>query len=223
MHAPKTIKRKTMHMKTNSRTMAPWVAVLCFGLAVEARAGDSASEPLRCHDEQVSCDTESSEGMPAKCNRASGIVGMEVRNRSDERLGRIKDVVFDLNTERVSYVAISTRGRGLFASGQKLLAVPLNALTAGADGKHLVLDAEMSKVKTAMGFDRNHWPDVNSPSWGAEPFWQEDTIQSGLRDKSEENPEDIAEPEMKMEKGEAAPSASPDPQALPGNLAWPGW
>jgi sporulation protein YlmC with PRC-barrel domain len=207
-------------MKINSRKMATWVALLCFGLAVDAKAGDPASDPLCFQDQTISCDSESSEGMPAKCNRASGIVGMEVRNRSDERLGRIKDVVFDLNTERVSYVAISTRGKGLFASGQKLLAVPLNALTAGADGKHLVLDAEMSKVETAMGFDRNHWPDVNDPSWGAETFWQEDTLQSGLRGKSEEK---IAETEMKKEVGEAAPSASLDPQALPGNLAWPGW
>ncbi len=54
----------------------------------------------------------------------------------------------------------------------KYLAVPLNALTASPDDKHLILNADKSKVEAAAGFDRNNWPSVGNPSWGAEPFWQ---------------------------------------------------
>ena len=27
----------------------------------------------------------------------------------------------------------------------------------------------------APGFDKNNWPAINNPSWGAEPFWQKTT------------------------------------------------
>jgi len=173
----KNIKHRiaNMTMKTNRRIPAPWAVILCFGLAWGARAGDPESDPLPFHDEELCSNTQASEGMPAKCNRASGVVGMRVRNQNGERLGKIKDVVFDLPTERVSYAVISTRPKHYFDSREKLLAVPLSALTASADGKHLVLNAEKSNMKTAMGFDRNHWPAVNSPSWGAEPLRQKET------------------------------------------------
>ena len=45
---------------------------------------------------------ESEEGMPAKCNRASSLIGMSVRNQNDEHLGKIKDVVFDFKNRLYS-------------------------------------------------------------------------------------------------------------------------
>jgi len=123
---------------------------------------------------------------PANYNRASGIVGMHVLNQNDEHLGCISDVVFDPNSERVSYavmmvspkVEIATSPKGaafLKDQNQKFVAVPLSALKASADGDYLVLNADKSKVEEAMGFDRNNWPSVGNPSWGAQPFWQNDT------------------------------------------------
>jgi len=179
-----------MNMRTNNSGMLSCVVVLCFGLTWAARAGDPASDPLPFHDEEIVNGTQSSEGMPAEYNRASSIVGMEVRNHRDEYLGRIKDVVFDLNTERVSYAVIRARTGSWLSPRQKLLAVPVNALTASADGKHLVLAADKSKVKMAMGFDQNHWPSVESPSWGAEPFWRADTDYSGIRGRCCGTPKD---------------------------------
>jgi sporulation protein YlmC with PRC-barrel domain len=153
--------------------MGLWIAAICLGMTSGTRAGDPASDPLPLHDQEIRSRAKPGEGMPAKFSRASGIVGMSVRNQIGERLGSIKDVVFDLNTERVSYAVISTRPKGIFSPAEKLLPVPLNALTASPDGKHLILNAEKSKVEAAVGFERSQWPAVNSPSWGAEPFWQE--------------------------------------------------
>ena len=66
---------------------------------------------------------------------------------------------------------------------EKLLAVPLAALTVSSDQKRLVLNADKSKVEAALGFDRNNWPSVSNPSWGAEPFWQKDTDKPGVTDE----------------------------------------
>jgi sporulation protein YlmC with PRC-barrel domain len=125
-------------------------------------------------------------GTPAEFNRASGIIGMDVRNQNNEHLGRVKDVVFDLNSERVSYAVIATAHTGFLGMREKLVAVPLSALNTSPNEKHLILNADRSKMMAAAGFDRNNWPGVNNPSWGAEPFWQSDSDKSiNTQDKSD--------------------------------------
>ena len=104
---------------------------------------------------------------------------MDVRNQNDEHLGHIKDLVIDWKTEQVSYAVISTAPKVLLGIDEKLLAVPLTALTASGDQKYLILNADKSKVEAAMGFKSDDWPSVSKPSWGAQPFWQTDTDKSG--------------------------------------------
>jgi len=107
--------------------------------------------------------TNSTSDQPAQFNKASGIIGMEVRNRSNERLGEIKDVVFDLKTERVAYAVLGTSG-----TPGKLLAVPLSALTPSSDNSSLVLSADKSKLEAAKGLEPNNWPSATSLMWGAQ-------------------------------------------------------
>jgi sporulation protein YlmC with PRC-barrel domain len=112
---------------------------------------------------------------PTRADKASGLLGMEVRNPSGESLGHIKDLVLDWKTEQVSYAVIRVTPTGDSGGKEKLLAVPLAALAPDTDQKHLVLNADRSKMQAARGFDRDNWPSASNPSWGAEPFWQPDT------------------------------------------------
>ena len=183
-------------MKRRSDNVIPWLAaLLCLTLAHAARAVDdsgaskasnsqatSAQPKLAeqdiwkrwklAHDPQeASTEVRLSAGAPTRANKATGLVGMDVRNQNGERLGYIKDLVIDWKTEQVSYAVMSTASKGMSGIGEKLLAVPLAALAISPDQKHLVLDADKSKVQAARGFDRDDWPSVSNPSWGAEPFW----------------------------------------------------
>lgn len=157
-------------MKISSKTMASGaLAALCLTLGNGLRAADQPYDTKPRTDRGAKYETKAAEGQPAKFNKASSLIGMDVRNHKDERLGEIKDVVFDLKSERVAYVVLGTGG---LLDRQKFVAVPLNAFTASADQKHLILRAEKSKLETAMGFERDNWPSVTNPSWGAEPFWE---------------------------------------------------
>lgn len=111
-----------------------------------------------------------SEWKPAKANKASGLIGMEVRGSDGKALGKIHDIVFDLKTERVSYGVLNSGG-GLFAS-DKLHAVPLRAFQISLDGTYLTLQADRARLEQARGFDPHNWPSLINPAWGAEPFWQ---------------------------------------------------
>jgi sporulation protein YlmC with PRC-barrel domain len=196
-------------MKTRSGNVIPWLAaLLCLTLAHAVRATDD-SETLKAsnsqasgtqpklaeqdiwkrwklaHDPQeASAEARLSPGAPAQANKASGLLGMEVRNQKGERLGHIKDLVIDWKTEQVSYAVISASSKAMSGIGEKLLAMPLAALALSADRKHLILDADKSKVQAARGFGRDDWPSVSNPSWGAEPFWQHDAERRAAPDQS---------------------------------------
>ena len=186
----------------------PWLAMLvCLTLVPAAKATDTADTPkasnsqvtsarpklaeqdiwLRwklAHDaRETGAEARLSPDAPARANKASGLLGMEVRNPNGERLGHIKELVIDWKSEQVSYAVISTASKALASMGEKLLAVPLTALTPSADHRHLVLNAEKSKMEAAKGFDRDHWPSVSNPSWGAEPFWQREADRPAIVDQ----------------------------------------
>jgi sporulation protein YlmC with PRC-barrel domain len=167
-------------MNTTRKIATGALAALCLTLGGGLKAADTTYDKQGKHEKYT-------EGMPAKFNKASGIIGMDVRNHKDERLGEIKDVVFDLKSEKVAYAVLGTGG---LLDRQKLLAVPLNAFTASADNKYLILRADKSKLETATGFDRESWPSVTNPSWGAQPFWEKPTG----TEKQEKTPSETPKP-----------------------------
>ncbi len=103
---------------------------------------------------------------PQRLNKCSGFIGATVENPQGDRLGKIDDVVMDLNAGRVSYAVLSVEHK-LFAN-PKYIALPLASLKPSADGTKLILKADKDKIAQAQGFDRNNWPSVNTPAWGAQ-------------------------------------------------------
>lgn len=97
--------------------------------------------------------------------RASAIEGMKVVNGSGEKLGKINDLVVDLNTGKIAYAALDFGG--FIGIGDKLFAVPFKAFqcVTDADGQHLVLAIPKDKLEKAPGFDAKHWPAAGNSSW----------------------------------------------------------
>ena len=109
-------------------------------------------------------------GQPTQFNKCSQLIGTAVENPQGDKLGKIEEVVVDFNNGRVSYCVLGVE-QGMFSKA-KYLAVPLAAFRPNADGTRLILNASKDKVAQAQGFDRDHWPSVTNPVWGAQPFWQ---------------------------------------------------
>jgi len=109
----------------------------------------------------------------AMAYRASNITGMAVKNPAGEDLGKIEELVIDVNTGRVQYAVLSFGG--ILGFGDKLFAVPWKELTLkfGQDNKYFVLDVSKDRLKDAPGFDKNNWPDFGKPDWsaGADKFY----------------------------------------------------
>ena len=97
--------------------------------------------------------------------RTSAIEGMSVRNHEDEHLGKVKDLVIELETGTIVYAALDFGG--FIGIGDKLFAVPWDAfkLEANDKGEHLVRATTKEKLKSAPGFDKSHWPVAGDPAW----------------------------------------------------------
>lgn len=89
--------------------------------------------------------------------------GTDVKSPSGEGLGDIKDLMIDLNTGRVAYAVMSFGG--LLGMGNKLFAVPMQALKQDAGDKCFTLDTTKEALDTAHGFDKDHWPDFADRTW----------------------------------------------------------
>jgi sporulation protein YlmC with PRC-barrel domain len=98
--------------------------------------------------------------------RASKVIGMKVRNPQDENLGKIDDLVVDVNNERVAYAVLAFGGA--LGMGDKLFAYPIGVFHPTADGKELVLNLDKEKLKAAPGFERKNWPDWNKDTYRAD-------------------------------------------------------
>lgn len=100
--------------------------------------------------------------------RASTITGMAVRNSSDENLGKIEDLVIDLNSGEVRYAALSFGG--FLGVGDKLFAVPMRSLrlVVADKDRHFVLNVDKKRLEKAPGFNKDAWPDFANPNWSVD-------------------------------------------------------
>jgi sporulation protein YlmC with PRC-barrel domain len=78
-----------------------------------------------------------------------------VRNRRGEKLGAIDDVVLDADAWSICYAVLRYEAPG---EPQKLLGVPLDALTLDSENECLVIAADDEALRRARGFDREAPP-----------------------------------------------------------------
>lgn len=94
---------------------------------------------------------------------ADTLIGNEVRNHKDEDLGDIKEIMLDTQTGEVCYAVLSFGG--FLTIGEKLFAVPWDALTLDPVNKCFVLNEEKERLKNAPGFDQDNWPNMADQTW----------------------------------------------------------
>jgi len=108
---------------------------------------------------------------------ASTLKGDKVVNHQGEDLGKIEELMIDLDRGRIAYAVLSFGG--FLGMGDKLFAIPWQAFGVDTDGKRLVLKADKELLKKAPGFDNSNWPNMADPAWGStlygyygyKPYW----------------------------------------------------
>ncbi len=108
---------------------------------------------------------------------ADTLMGDLVFNHKNEELGEIKEIMLDMRNGKVGYAVMSFGG--FLGMGDKLFAVPWNALKLDTKNHRFVLHVEKERLNEAPGFDQNRWPDMADHAWtanihsyyGTVPYW----------------------------------------------------
>jgi sporulation protein YlmC with PRC-barrel domain len=113
--------------------------------------------------------------------------GNEVINQAGENLGKIETFMIDPEEGRVAYAVLSFGG--FLGMGNKLFAVPMQALMPVPEQHKFVLNESKERLENAPGFDKDHWPDMADPAWGTgiydyygfDPYWDRGPKDDDLR------------------------------------------
>ena len=94
---------------------------------------------------------------------ASTLTGNDVYNRKQENLGNIKEIMLDMHSGSVAYAVLSCGG--FLGMGDRLFAVPWNALTLDTVNQCFLLNMDADRLKNAPGFNKDEWPNMADPTW----------------------------------------------------------
>jgi len=97
---------------------------------------------------------------------ANSLSGNEVRNSNGDDLGKIEDLMIDTKSGEVNYAILSFGG--ILGVGDKLFAVPLQAMQLDTEEKAFVLNVSEERLENAPGFDKDNWPETANPEWDNE-------------------------------------------------------
>ena len=109
----------------------------------------------------------------------STICSDRVKNAVGEDLGKIEELMIDLDAGRVAYAVLSFGG--FLKMGNKLFAIPWEALQVDTQNKQFILNVDKSLLENANGFDKDNWPDMADPRFGKslyqhygyKPYWED--------------------------------------------------
>jgi sporulation protein YlmC with PRC-barrel domain len=99
--------------------------------------------------------------------KANKIIGMEIKDPQEHKLGKVKDLAIDLKAGRIAEVIVGTGG--VVGLDEKMVAIPPESLTFANSGKELKLnDAETFKI--APFFKMAQWNEATSPAKVADVY-----------------------------------------------------
>lgn len=120
---------------------------------------DVAFHPYRTGSvaEQSSLVTVS-ESRESRFTRSTDLMGYQVKNSLDERIGEIKDVVIDLSAGRVTYYVVSM--------GNRMLAFPPKVIERSTDhGNTFLVNLDRENLSTAPTFEQSDWNHSSDPAY----------------------------------------------------------
>jgi sporulation protein YlmC with PRC-barrel domain len=106
--------------------------------------------------------------------RLKDISGLSVYNTNNKSLGKIEDLVIDMQSGKIRYAVLSFGG--FLGMGDKLFAIPWQKLSFISKGttssgtvseSYVVLNVSKETLKNAPGFDKKSWPDIANASWNS--------------------------------------------------------
>ena len=112
--------------------------------------------------------SKTAEGQRINAFMVEKIIGSKVINLKGETLGKIENLVVDIDTGRIVYAVLESGG--FLGIGDKLLPVPWGSLAALPSEGIFFLNQSKEQMEKAPAFDRKDVPNMGDARWGANVF-----------------------------------------------------
>ena len=121
--------------------------------------------------------------------KASTFLGLEVKGAKNKTLGRVQDLVFDLDSGRLGYVVLETENAGM----KRTVPVPLSAVKPADGGGHLVLNMSEPLLAAAVGVEETELPPLNvfEPGGGEEAIGAPASTETETKTEAENLPKRV--------------------------------
>jgi sporulation protein YlmC with PRC-barrel domain len=101
------------------------------------------------------------------------LLNLPVFSAGGEEIGRVEEVLFDLEEGEVQYLVVSAGG--VLGIGEKWIPTPVSVLEIDPNGEQFTLLADRQHLIDAPNYDLAQLPDSSDPDWdaGILEYWQE--------------------------------------------------
>jgi sporulation protein YlmC with PRC-barrel domain len=96
---------------------------------------------------------------------ATDFIGKKVKGAQDEDLGKVQDLILNLDSDNVTVPYIIIAHGGILGAGRTKTVVPMSSLSCSSDGKSLVLSATKEQLQAASKTASGEWSPMASASW----------------------------------------------------------
>jgi sporulation protein YlmC with PRC-barrel domain len=100
--------------------------------------------------------------------KSSKVIGWEVRNTRNEKLGKIEDLAIDMDTGRI--VSVIVGSGGFLGIGERYFAIPPTALSYDAAQEVVLLNMDKERFKAAPAFELSRWDEYTTADRLAESY-----------------------------------------------------
>jgi sporulation protein YlmC with PRC-barrel domain len=104
------------------------------------------------------------EGQRINAFMVEKIIGSKVANLKGEPLGKIKDLVVDIDTGKIMYAVLESGG--FLGIGDKLFPVPWESLAALPSEGIFFLNQSKEQMEKAPAFEKDNLPNMGDIQWG---------------------------------------------------------
>jgi len=159
-------------MKTHKIALLTAVTLSCAPLPLWAQASDDSQTPR----DRDMAKTQSMQPL-GDLRRANQIIGEEIKDAHDQKLGKVKDLALDLQNGRIAEVIVATGGT--IGMDEKLVAMPPESFICDRTEKALRLKGDQAQLKNAPEFRFAEWNKSIDPAmlsgtyqrFGTEPYF----------------------------------------------------
>jgi hypothetical protein len=140
----------------------------------------AATKPVAKKPETISSTKQFAEH--TGLTRASEVVGLSVKDVADKDAGKIEDLLMDARGH-IAYAVVSFGG--LLGVGDKLYAVPWDAVMVDREHKTAYVDVSKEMLERAPSFAKDKWPEPSDRDWGSKvkTAWHDATITASVKSK----------------------------------------